>query len=29
MKTQGHVTIYLIDDYDGYIIDVIRDAWRW
>lgn len=22
-------TIYLIDDYDGYIIDVIRDAWRW
>lgn len=22
-------TLYLIDDYDGYIIDVIRDAWRW
>ncbi|MDQ1153234.1 RcnB family protein [Brevundimonas sp. SORGH_AS_0993] len=22
-------TIYLIDDFDGYIIDVIRDAWRW
>ncbi|WAC61208.1 RcnB family protein [Brevundimonas sp. SL130] len=22
-------TIYLIDEYDGYIIDVIRDAWRW
>lgn len=21
--------IYLIDDYDGYIIDVIRDAWSW
>lgn len=21
--------IYLIDQYDGYIIDVIRDAWRW
>ena len=21
--------IYLIDDYDGYIIDVIYDAWRW
>ncbi|CAN5269755.1 hypothetical protein BH09PSE1_BH09PSE1_24650 [soil metagenome] len=21
--------IYLIDEYDGYIIDVIRDAWRW
>lgn len=22
-------TIYLIDDYDGYIIDVVRDAWNW
>ncbi len=22
-------TLYLIDDYDGYIIDVIRNAWRW
>lgn len=22
-------TLYLIDEYDGYIIDVIRDAWRW
>ena len=22
-------TIYLIDERDGYIIDVIRDAWRW
>lgn len=22
-------SIYLIDDYDGYIIDVIRNAWRW
>lgn len=22
-------TIYLIDEYDGYIVDVIRDAWRW
>lgn len=22
-------TIYLIDEYDGYIIDVIRDFWRW
>ena len=22
-------SIYLIDDYDGYIIEVIRDAWRW
>jgi len=21
--------IYLIDQYDGYIIDVIYDAWRW
>lgn len=21
--------IYLIDQYDGYIVDVIRDAWRW
>ena len=21
--------IYLIDDYDGYIIEVIRNAWRW
>ena len=21
--------IYLIDDYDGYIIEAIRDAWRW
>jgi len=21
--------IYLIDEYDGYIIDVIYDAWRW
>ena len=21
--------IYLIDQYDGYIIDVIFDAWRW
>ena len=21
--------IYLIDEYDGYILDVIRDAWRW
>ncbi|SPU46090.1 RcnB family protein [Brevundimonas diminuta] len=21
--------IYLIDDYDGYIIEVVRDAWRW
>lgn len=21
--------IYLIDQYDGYIIDVIRNAWRW
>lgn len=22
-------SIYLIDQYDGYIIEVIRDAWRW
>ncbi|MGI4816929.1 MAG: RcnB family protein [Janthinobacterium lividum] len=22
-------SIYLIDEYDGYIIEVIRDAWRW
>ena len=22
-------SIYLIDDYDGYIIDVVRDAWNW
>ncbi len=22
-------TIYLIDSYDGYIIEVIHDAWRW
>ena len=22
-------TIYLIDEYDGYIIDVIYDAWSW
>lgn len=22
-------TLYLIDEYDGYIIDVVRDAWRW
>jgi len=22
-------TIYLIDERDGYIIDVIQDAWRW
>lgn len=22
-------SIYLIDQYDGYIIDVIRNAWRW
>lgn len=22
-------SIYLIDEYDGYIIDVIRNAWRW
>lgn len=21
--------IYLIDQYDGYIIEVVRDAWRW
>ncbi|MBX9708715.1 MAG: RcnB family protein [Caulobacteraceae bacterium] len=21
--------IYLIDSYDGYIIEVIFDAWRW
>ncbi len=21
--------LYLIDEYDGYIIDVVRDAWRW
>lgn len=21
--------IYLIDEYDGYILDVVRDAWRW
>jgi hypothetical protein len=21
--------IYLIDSYDGYIVEVIRDAWRW
>src|SRR5690606_4293456 len=21
--------IYLIDDYDGYIIEVVRDAWSW
>ncbi|MFA4949250.1 RcnB family protein [Brevundimonas sp.] len=21
--------IYLIDQYDGYIIEVIRDAWSW
>ncbi len=21
--------LYLIDEYDGYIVDVIRDAWRW
>ena len=24
-----HNHIYLIDQYDGYIIDVIYDAWRW
>lgn len=22
-------SVYLIDEYDGYIIDVIRDFWRW
>ena len=22
-------SIYLIDDYDGYIIEVVRDAWNW
>ncbi len=22
-------TIYLIDEYDGYIIEVVRDAWNW
>jgi len=22
-------TVYLIDRYDGYIIDVVYDAWRW
>ncbi|WP_461343016.1 RcnB family protein [Brevundimonas sp. GN22] len=22
-------SIYLIDEYDGYIVEVIRDAWRW
>lgn len=22
-------SIYLIDEFDGYIIEVIRDAWRW
>ena len=22
-------SIYLIDEDDGYIVDVIRDAWRW
>ena len=22
-------TIYLIDEYDGYIIDVLRNAWNW
>ncbi len=22
-------TIYLIDEHDGYIIEVIRDAWNW
>jgi len=22
-------TVYLIDEYDGYIIDVVRDFWRW
>ncbi len=22
-------TIYLIDSFDGYIIEVIRNAWRW
>lgn len=22
-------SIYLIDEYDGYIVDVIYDAWRW
>lgn len=22
-------SVYLIDDYDGYIIDVVRDFWRW
>lgn len=21
--------IYLIDEYDGYIIEIVRDAWRW
>ena len=21
--------IYLIDEYDGYIIDVVYDAWNW
>ena len=21
--------IYLIDEYDGYIIEVVRDAWNW
>jgi len=21
--------IYLIDEYDGYIVEVVRDAWRW
>ena len=22
-------SVYLIDEYDGYIIDVVRDFWRW
>ncbi|MFK0299330.1 RcnB family protein [Brevundimonas sp. NPDC090276] len=22
-------SIYLIDEYDGYIIEVVRDAWNW
>jgi len=22
-------SLYLIDEYDGYIVDVVRDAWRW
>jgi len=21
--------IYLIDEYDGYIIEIVRDAWSW